>query len=242
MPLRRAELPTDPAPLSLGYAAYLTQLARGDADARHGAAIALGRHETEEGADHVILAALAEQLQTEQDRLVREAVFAAFGNIGGESAAMLLAPFLRLDDAGLRNGAVETLRRLGNDAVTAVDRLLQDADPDVRLLAVEVMRVWPPALAMQRLDLLLAHEAHVNVMGGVLDVAQTVGDARLLPALTAAQARFAGEGFVAFAIAEGIRTLALRPAEAPPSAEYSQRAGKPRIKKPLAKKPRKPGP
>ena len=236
MPLRRAELPMDPAPQPQGYAAYLSQLARGDADARHGAAIALGRHETEEGADQAILVALAEQLQTEQDRFVREAVFAAFGNIGGEAAAMLLAPFLRMDDAGLRNGAVETLRILRDDAVTAVDRLLQDADPDVRLLAVEVMRVWPPALAMRRLVLLLAQETHVNVMGGVLDVAQTAGDATLLPALTAAQARFAGEGFVAFAIAEAIHTLA------PRQAEISGRAEKPQAKKPLAKKRRKPGP
>jgi hypothetical protein len=158
----------------------------------------------------------------------------------------LLAAFLRMDDAGLRNGAVETLRRLGEDAVTAVDRLLRDADPDVRLLAVEVMRVWPPALALPRLDMLLAQEAHVNVMGGALDVAQTAGDASLLPALAAAQARFAGEGFVAFAIAEAMRSLAprpgARPAQTRSAAAISRRAVKPGTKKPTANQPRKPGP
>jgi HEAT repeat protein len=245
MPLRRAEL-TDPAPQAPGYAACLTQLASRDADARRGAAIALGRHEAAAGANQAILGALAEQLQTEPDRFVRAAIFAAFGNIGGDAAARLLAPFLRMDDAGLRNGAVETLRRLGEDAVTAVDRLLRDADPDVRLLAVEVMRVWPPALALPRLDMLLAQEAHVNVMGGALDVAQTAGDASLLPALAAAQARFAGEGFVAFAIAEAMRSLAprpgARPAQTRSAAAISRRAVKPGTKKPTANQPRKPGP
>lgn len=236
MPLRRAELPVEPAPPAVGFAFYLAQLDSEAADARRGAAIALGHHEAEDGADQRILAALAAHLLTEPDRFVREAIFTAFANIGGGDAACLLGPFLRADDAGLRNGAAETLRRLHDDAVPVVDRLLQDADADVRALAIEAMRGWPPELAAPRLHALLTRETHVNVMGAALDVAATAGDATLLPALAAAQARFAGEGFVAFAIAEAINTLAARPAAPSP------RPGGAEAKKPAAKKPRKTGP
>jgi HEAT repeat protein len=240
MPLRRAELPVQPAPPTAGFAFHLAELDSEDADARRGAAIALGQHAAEHGAEPSILAAFAAQLQTEPDRAVREAVFTALVTIGGGDAAALLGPLLRAEDAGLRNGAVETLRRLRDDAVPVVDRLLQDADGDVRYLTIEALRGWPPELAVPRLQALLTAETHVNVMGAALDVAAAAGDARLLPALATAQARFAGEGFVEFAIAEAIHTLAARPAESPPAAPASR--GKPARKKPAAKNPRKTAP
>jgi len=238
MPLRRAELPVEAAPQAFGIGFHLVQLRGAAADARRGAAIALGHPAAAEGAEQTVLAALAEHLLTEPDRYVREAIFAAFGNIGGGAAAGMLGPFLRVDDAGLRNGAVETLRVLREDAVAVVDGLLRDADAEVRFLAVEAIRGWPPELAVPRLRALLDREHHVNVMGAALDVAAAAGDATLLPALTAAQARFAGEAFVEFAIAEAINALAARPNAARPTAARAPKAAGKRA----VKKPRKSGP
>lgn len=234
MPLKRAELAVETAPVAVGFQVYLAELASANADTRRRAANALGHHEAQAAADRKILDALAAQLDGERDVLVREAIFAAIGMIGGAAAACALAPLVRLDDAALRNGALETLKHLQSDAVEAVNGLLADADADVRLLTVEVMRSWPPAVAMPRLRALLAGETHVNVMGAVLDVAAAVGDASLLPALGACQARFAGEGFIEFALAEAMKSLA------PRAAQPEKHAG-PTRKKPAAAKPRKAG-
>jgi HEAT repeat protein len=242
VPLFRAG-PAAPAPPDCGFTGHLDELLSPDADTRRRAANALGHHEAQEGADQTILAALTRRVRDEPDAGVREAIFTALSNIGGAAAAALVAPLVRLDDAALRNGALEALKRLREDAVAAVDGLLADADADVRLLAVEVMRDWPPAPATARLRAMLSQEAHVNVMGAVLDVAAAAGDAALVPALAAAQARFAGDEFIAFAITLAMNALESRPATpASPAAPASRRDGKPGPKKTPAKKPSKAGP
>ena len=229
MPLKRADLALTEQPVS--FEIHLTALGAADADTRRRAASALGHHEALGGADARILAALAAQLHAEPDTFAREAMFAAIGNLGGGVAAALLGPFLRLDDAALRNGAVETLKHLGEDAVPAVDALLTDPDPDVRLLAIEVLRGWPPALVMPRLRALLAAETHVNVMGVALDVAAAAGDAALLPALEAARTRFADNAFIAFAVTVVMDKLPAPPAAAP-AAQGSKKSTPNKSRKP----------
>jgi HEAT repeat protein len=215
--------PLVPQPIDLDQS--LTGLTDAHPDTRRRAATTLSQPGVGRGDERTPLAALARQLEMERDAGVREAIFAAIATIGGTDAAALLAPFLRIEDAGLRNGAVESLKRLGGDAVPVVDELLQDADADVRLLAVEVIGGWPPPLASARLHGMLTSEAHVNVVGAALDVVAIAGDASLVPALDVCRARFAGEAFIAFAISMAQQGCASRPAEAPP--KRPSRARKP---------------
>ena len=171
----------------------LERLAAGDVDERRRAARALSR-------DPDAAPALAARLEGELEPGVRDALFGSLVDIGGTLAAGLVAQLLRSADAGLRGGAVEALKRLGEDGVAVLDTLLDDRDPDVRILVVEVTRAWPGALAVPRLRRVIGDDSHVNVCGAAVDVATEVGTRELLPALAALRARFADEPFLVFAV------------------------------------------
>jgi HEAT repeat protein len=167
--------------------------AANDATARRRAARALS-------GDPGAASTLAARLDSERDPGVREALFNSLVAIGGTRTAEVLARLLRHADAGLRGGAIEALKQLGDDAVPALDILLGDADPDVRLLAVEVTRAWPCALAVPRLARIIESDPHVNVCGAAVDVATEVGTGELVPALARLRARFPREAFLLFAV------------------------------------------
>jgi HEAT repeat protein len=169
------------------------KLAGHDVDERRRAARALS-------GDPAAAAVLAERLSCEPDSRVRDALFGSLVDIGGTRAAELVAPFIRSDDAGLRGGAIEALKQLGSAATAALDALMDDADTDVRILAIEVTRAWPSELANPRLFRVFERESHVNVCAAAVDVATEVGTRDLLVALDGLRARFVGEPFLVFAI------------------------------------------
>jgi len=169
------------------------KLAGGDVDERRHAARALAR-------DPAAASLLASRLESEPDPRVRDALFASLSDIGGSQSAELVAAFIRSDDAGLRGGAIEALKRLESDAVVVLDALMNDPDTDVRILAVEVTRAWPRELANPRLRRIFELEPHVNVCAAAVDVATEVGTEDLLPALDGLRDRFADEPFLVFAI------------------------------------------
>jgi HEAT repeat protein len=131
--------------------------------------------------------ALAQRLADETEPSVRD-------------AAGLVAPFVRSEDAALRGAAIDALKQLHEAAVAAVDELLKDPDPDLRLLAIEVTRVWPSERAAPRLQRIFEQELHVNVCAAAVDVATEVGCPNLLPVLAAMRLRFADEMFLIFAV------------------------------------------
>jgi hypothetical protein len=167
--------------------------ARADVDERRRAARALS-------GDPAAAPILAARLACESDPRVRDALFGSLVEIGGTQAAELVAPFIRSDDAGLRGGAVEALKRLDSEAVSVLDVLMSDPDTDVRILAIEITRAWPAELAMPRLRRVFETEPHVNVCAAAVDVATEVGTQDLLMALDALRARFASEPFLVFAV------------------------------------------
>jgi HEAT repeat protein len=107
---------------------------------------------------------------------------------------------VRSEEASLRGGAIEALKRMGEDAVPVLDALLDDPDPDVRILAIEVTRAWPAELAVPRLLHLIEDDPHVNVCGAAVDVATEAGTDELLPGLAALRTRFPDEPFLMFAV------------------------------------------
>jgi hypothetical protein len=192
MPLiRPAEVTPDVTAESLEH--RRDRLAGSSADERRRAARALSK-------DPAAAAVLADRLSCEPDPRVRDALFGSLVDIGGTQAAELVAPFIRSDDAGLRGGAVEALKRLGSDATAVLDALMSDPDTDVRILAIEVTRAWPGELASPRLLRVFERESHVNVCAAAVDVATEVGTNDLLVALDGLRTRFAGEPFLVFAI------------------------------------------
>jgi HEAT repeat protein len=171
----------------------LEQLAGNDIDMRRRAARALSR-------DAGAAAALAGRLECEPELVVRHALFRSLVDIGGTPAVNLIAGLLRSGDAGLRGGAVESLKLLGEEAAPALDDLLGDPDPDVRILAVEVTRAWPSALAAPRLRRVIENDNHINVCGTAVDVATEVGTSDLLRPLAELRSRFPEEQFLIFAV------------------------------------------
>jgi HEAT repeat protein len=169
------------------------QLASADAETRRRAARALARNP--EAAN-----ALATGLEHEADGVVRHALFSSLIEIGGARVADLLGPMLRSEDAGLRGGAIEALKRLGAETGPVLDTLLSDPDPDVRILAIEVTRAWPAELAVPRLRRIIEDDPHVNVCAAAVDVATEVGAQPLVAALVALRLRFADQEFLVFAI------------------------------------------
>jgi len=169
------------------------QLTGNDVDERRRAARALS-------GNPAAAATLAARLECEPDHRVRDALFGSLVDIGGALAAELIASFIRSDDANLRGGAIEALKRLDHDAANVLDALMDDSDVDVRILAIEVTRAWPSELAGPRLVRVFEHETHVNVCAAAVDVATEVGTNELLVALDRLRIRFAGESFLVFAI------------------------------------------
>jgi len=147
------------------------------------------------GADDLGLA-----LGTEKDLRVREALLAALLAIADPSAAAALAQHLRSEDASLRNACIETLQAMPPVAASVLPGLLADPDPDVRLLATEIVRTQPTEAANDLLAGLLYAETHPNVCGAAVEVLAEVGTADAAPALLAARTRFASEAFLPLAI------------------------------------------
>jgi chemotaxis protein methyltransferase CheR len=138
---------------------------------------------------------LAAALAGEAAASVRAALFAGLTET---RAAAPLLPYLASADAALRSGAVAALKALGPGAAPVLDQALRDASPDVRLLAVEVLRSWPPAAACTRLQRVMLHDEHVNVCAQAAEVAAERGAPALAPALAALGQRFADHPFIRF--------------------------------------------
>jgi HEAT repeat protein len=143
---------------------------------------------------------LGNALEAEKDPRAREALLATLLAIADPSAAAALARHLRSEDAWLRNACIEALRAMPAAAASVLPNLLTDADPDVRLLATEIVRTQPTEAANGMLARLLEHETHPNVCGAAVEVLAEVGTTDAVTALRTARTRFASEAFLPLAI------------------------------------------
>lgn len=143
---------------------------------------------------------LGRALATERDLRARDALLAALLAIADPAAAAVLAGHLRSEDAGLRNACIETLQAMPAAAGAVMPDLLSDPDPDVRLLATEIVRTQPTDVANELLAGLLDGETHPNVCGAAVEVLAEVGTVAAVPALEAARTRFAAQAFLPMAI------------------------------------------
>lgn len=150
---------------------------------------------------------LAARLGEESDAALRETILTNLVRIGGAKAARALIGSLRGDDVQIRNAVIETLQTLGECATPEIERLLDDADPDLRIHAVNVLvslrspRVPDIALGV------IATDPNVNVCAAAIDVLAEVGRPEMIEDLRAVAARFPDQPFLAFAVGAAIRRL-----------------------------------
>lgn len=167
-------------------------LASGSSDARWAAARRLNSP-----AD---VPALVAALEREAEPRVREALFTSLARIGGAESALALARQIRSDDAGLRTGALDALGGMAGEVAHILPDLLSDQDPDVRLLACELVRAAPEGAFTGLLCDLLLREPEANVAAAAVEVLSEVAGGEALPALDRCAERFAEEPFLVFAI------------------------------------------
>ncbi len=156
------------------------------------------------------VAALGAALALEREANVREAIFTALARIQTQESAAVAASYLSSDEASLRAGALDALRAMPQAAAPLVPQLLADSDPDVRLLASELVRVLEPEEGQRWLCQLLEREEQPNVCAAAVEVLVDIGDAAALATLSRCAARFSGVPFLTFAIAAADEALRAR--------------------------------
>ena len=149
--------------------------------------------------------ALVSRLKREQDPAVRAAILTTLIRLDDPAATAELADCLRSEDVALRNEAIEALGELAGtgDRAGAVPpvlaSLLADADPDVRIFAVNVMgSVTHPDVESWLIGV-IESDSHVNVCATALDLLCEVGTEAAIDPLVRVKARFASQAFIQFA-------------------------------------------
>ena len=164
--------------------------------------------------DPAAIPSLAEALAHERDSRVREAIFTALARIGTPESVKVVLPYMRLDDANTRTGAMDALRAMQDACRQYLPALLADPDPDVRLLACDLVRDAGGADGLRWLCALIETEPQANVCAAAVEGLGEIGDATALPALTNCAQRFPDDPFLGFAIqvvADRLRGLPLSP-------------------------------
>lgn len=144
--------------------------------------------------------ALLSQLNREESASVSYAIFIALARIGNSEAVKGILPFLRSENAGLRNAAIEVLKDLPDSLAPHMETLLHDQDPDVRIFAVNILESLRHPRVVEWLLEVIEHDPHVNVCATALDLLAEVGDEACLEGLSQLKSRFPDEPYLRFAV------------------------------------------
>lgn len=142
---------------------------------------------------------LGQALARETDPSVRQALFTSLGALASDAAVQALIPLLRSEDAGLRNGAIETLAGLPDVVGPSMQHLLRDPDPDVRLFTVNLLGDLRHDEVNTWLCQVLRQDKEVNVVAAAIEVLAETGSSAERAALLDARSRFADDPFIGFA-------------------------------------------
>ena len=154
------------------------------------------------------VADLAVHLGNEPDASVRDAILTALIALRTPAAAAGLLPYLRSEDAALRNEAIEALQAMPEAVAPYIEKMLSDRNSDVRILMINVLAALPHPLVPRWLEQVVRADQHVNVCAAAIDALAEAGDAATEPALAAVAARFPDEPFIAYAAGIAMRRIA----------------------------------
>jgi HEAT repeat protein len=144
--------------------------------------------------------AMGAALGTETDARVRTAIFTSLARVASSASVAAVLPYLRVDGANVRTGALDALRAMPRAVLPRLPELLDDADTDVRILSCEIARCLAPAEATPLLCELLDRETDANVCAAAVDVLAEIGQAGAEPALRRCADRFPSAEFIGFAV------------------------------------------
>lgn len=148
------------------------------------------------------LSSLVAVLTSEPDQGVQDLVLQVIKERGGDVAVVLLIPLLRSDDAHLRNAVIDTLQQMPAEMESHMTQLLQDADPDVRIFAINIMSSLQHSLVPQWLLLVIQQDEHLNVCMTALDLLAEIGEKSMCADVTHLLSRFPNEPYVSFAVSQ----------------------------------------
>jgi HEAT repeat protein len=160
--------------------------------------------------DRAAIPSLGEALGRERDARVREAILTALARIGTPESALVVLPYLRVDDANTRTGAMDALRAMQDACGPYLAELLTDPDADVRLFACDLVRNVGGADWPRWLCALIETEPQVNVCAAAVEALGEIADSAALPSLSRRAERFPGDPFLGFAVkvvADRLRAL-----------------------------------
>ena len=143
--------------------------------------------------------ALVEQLRREENASVREIILTTLTQRADEIAVAGLVECLRSEDASLRNEAIEAMKLLPDEVAPIMGRLLTDADPDVRIFAVNILESLRHEMVEEWLKQVIESDLHVNVCATAVDLLGEVGTPHSRHALELLKARFPDEPYIRFA-------------------------------------------
>jgi HEAT repeat protein len=151
--------------------------------------------------------ALCAQLCTEPEASVRSVILTSLITQRSHDVVKGLLPYLRSEDAWLRNSAIEALQTMPDVLEPFIDALIADGDSDVRILAVNLAASVPHGQAPRWLERVARDDCHVNVCAAAVEGLAEIGDEAAIPALASLSDRFPGEPYVAFAAGVAIRRI-----------------------------------
>lgn len=144
-------------------------------------------------------AALVHRLQHEDDDSVREVILTTLTALGDEVAVAGLVGCLKSEDAALRNEAIEAMKQLPDEVAPIMRGLLDDADPDVRIFAVNILESLRHPEVESWLISVIENDPQLNVCATAVDLLGEVGSAAARTPLQQLKARYADEPYIQFA-------------------------------------------
>lgn len=150
---------------------------------------------------------LVRHLQTETEGSVREVILTTLVRIGDAQSVAGLVDCMRSEDASLRNEAIEALKQLPTEVAPIMRQLLNDADSDMRIFAVNVLESLRHPLVEAWLAEVIERDPHVNVCATAVDLLGEVGSRDVLEALLRLKDRFAREPYIQFAANLAIKRI-----------------------------------
>jgi len=136
---------------------YLALLKSDDNEIVRDGAFKAGEHNCVEAVER-----LAELLQTNHLG-IQEAADSSLRKIGGKATVRAVLPYLRSDEAPVRNLAMDILREVGSQDLTALIALIHDEDTDIRIFAADILGSTDNVLAVEPLCDALLKDPEVNV-------------------------------------------------------------------------------
>jgi len=175
------------------YSHLLSQLDDADASVRRWAARDLADFAESSSA-------LVARLNNERDNSVREVILTTLTTLADATAIAGLAECLRSEDPALRNESIEVMKQLPDKVAPIMRGLLLDADPDVRIFAVNILEsLRHPEVEKWLIDVIV-NDDNVNVCATAVDLLAEVGSIDAEQALLNLKARFNNEPYIQFVV------------------------------------------